>query len=288
MLTIKVLPLHRIIPTHIPSSRNKFRTTMVGTAQPKHFVAVHGVGHGSWVYYKLQSRIEAAGYQFSPISLAAAGNNGKKLEEVRSLHDYTEPLLEALAAVPEGQKVILVGHSGGGYPAAYAMEKYPEKIAVAVFLNALMPDSKNRPSYVIEEYLGRTPPENWMDTQFTSYGDPPISALTCGPKFITDSLYNLSPVEDHALGKLSVRPGSLFMEDLSTMEKFSDEKFGSVPRVYVIAAEDKTIPPEFQRWQIENNPVAEVKELKGADHMPMFTQPDALAKCLADIAEKYA
>lgn len=95
-------------------------------------------------------------------------------------------------------------------------------------------------------------------------------------------------VQDHALGQLSVRPGSLFMEDLMTMEKFSDEKFGSVPRVYVIAAEDKTIPPEFQRWQIENNPVAEVKEIKGADHMPMFTQPDALAKCLAEIAEKYA
>lgn len=80
----------------------------------------------------------------------------------------------------------------------------------------------------------------------------------------------------------------MFMEDLATLDKFSDEKFGSVPRVYVIAAEDKTIPPDFQRWLIENNPVKEVKEIKGADHMPMFTQPDALAKALVEVAEKYA
>ncbi|KAG8384438.1 hypothetical protein BUALT_Bualt04G0117900 [Buddleja alternifolia] len=255
---------------------------------PQHFVAVHGVGHGAWVYYKLKPRIEAAGHRFTPISLAAAGNSPKKLEEVRSLHDYTVPLLEVLAEVPEDEKVILIGHSGGGYAAAFGMEKYPEKIKVAVFLNALMPDSKNKPSYVIDEYLARTPPEAWMDTQFPSYGEPPITALVVGPKFISESLYNLSPIEDIALGHLSVRPGSLFMEDLATMDKFSDEKFGSVPRVYVISAEDKTIPPDYQRWMIENNPVEEVKEIKGADHMPMFTQPDALCKCMVEIAEKYA
>ncbi|KAL0322002.1 UNVERIFIED_CONTAM: Polyneuridine-aldehyde esterase [Sesamum calycinum] len=124
---------------------------MAAAPKSKHFVAVHGVGHGAWVYYKLKPRVEAAGYQFTPVSLAAAGNNGKKLEEVRSLHDYTTPLLEVLAAVPEGEKVILIGHSGGGYAAAYGMEKCSEKISVAVFLNALMPDTKNKPSFVIDE-----------------------------------------------------------------------------------------------------------------------------------------
>lgn len=156
MITIKLpLPLHNIATRRnciaTLTHNNNFRTKMAAAAEPKHFVAVHGVGHGAWVYYKLKPRIEAAGYRFTPISLAAAGNSGKKLEEVRSLHDYTTPLLEALAAVPDGEKVILIGHSGGGFAAAYAMEKYPEKISVAVFLNALMPDSKNRPSYVIEE-----------------------------------------------------------------------------------------------------------------------------------------
>lgn len=72
------------------------------------------------------------------------------------------------------------------------------------------------------------------------------------------------------------------------LENFTDEGFGSIPRVYVIAGDDKTIPPDFQRWMIENNPVKEVKEIKGTDHMPMFTKPDELCQCLLEIAKKHA
>nr|AAU95203.1 protein S [Catharanthus roseus] len=254
----------------------------------KHFVTVHGVGHGAWVYYKLKPRIEAAGHRCTAVNLAASGINEKKLEEVRSSIDYAAPLLEVLDSVPENEKVILVGHSGGGMTAAVGMEKFPNKISLAVFLNAIMPDTENRPSYVLEEYTAKTPPEAWKDCQFSAYGDPPITSLVCGPEFISSTLYHLSPIEDHALGKILVRPGSLFIEDLLKAEKFTEEGFGSVPRVYVIAAEDKTIPPEFQRWMIENNPVKEVKEIKGADHMPMFSKPDELSQCLLDIAKKHA
>lgn len=150
MICTRFPTLHRASKC-IAFAQKKGVFNMVGEVQPKQFLAIHGVGHGAWVYYKVKPRMEALGYKFSPISLAAAGNSPKKLEEVRSLHDYTTPLLEALAAVPEGEKAVLIGHSGGGYAAAYAMEQYPEKIAVAVFLNALMPDTKNRPSFVIDE-----------------------------------------------------------------------------------------------------------------------------------------
>ncbi|CDP02456.1 unnamed protein product [Coffea canephora] len=258
--------------------------------QPKHFVAVHGVGHGAWVYYKLKPRIEAAGHRFTPVDLAGAGRNEKKLEEIRTMVDYTRPLLEVLASIPENEKVILIGHSGGGMAAAVGLEKYPNKVSVGVFLNAIMPDAKNRPSYVFEEYTARTPIEKWLDTKFFPYGDPPIMALLCGPEFISNSLYNRSPKEDQALGKLLVRPGSLFMEDLLQTEKlFTEERFGSVPQAYVIASDDKTITADFQRWMIQNNPcVKEVKEIKGADHMPMFTKPDELCQCLLEIAKTYA
>ncbi|KAL2522852.1 Methylesterase 1 [Forsythia ovata] len=214
---------------------------MGGIMQQKHFVATHGVGHGSWVYYKLKPRLEAAGHRFTPVDLAASGVNEKKLEEVLSLDEYTTPLLEVLASIPKNEKVVLIGHSGGGMAAAVGMEKYPEKIAVAVFLNAIMPDSKNRPSS-----------------------------------------------QDQALGTLLMRPGSLFIEDLLKADNFTDEKFGSVPRVFVVATEDKVIPPEFQRWMIENNPVKEVKEIKGSDHMPMFSKPDELCQCLVEIAQTHA
>ncbi|KAM7516577.1 hypothetical protein LguiA_006160 [Lonicera macranthoides] len=259
------------------------------TKEQKHFVLVHGVCHGAWVYYKVKPRVEAAGHRFTAVNMAAAGVNEKKLEEVPSLYEYTKPLLDVLAAIPENEKVILVGHSGGGMSAALGMEKYPEKISVGVFLNAIMPDTTNSPSFVLEKYSGGTPVDAWKDSQFGQFGtDPPITSVTVGPKFLADTLYTLCPVEDLTLATLLVRPGSLFIEDLLKADKFTDKGLGSVPRVYIVCDEDKTIPVEFQRWMIENYPVTEVKEIVGADHMPMFSKPDELSKCLVEIADKYA
>ncbi|XP_022858339.1 uncharacterized protein LOC111379230 [Olea europaea var. sylvestris] len=49
--------------------------------QKAHSVAVHGIGHGAWVCYKLKPRIEASGIRFMALILAAAGFNEKKVEE---------------------------------------------------------------------------------------------------------------------------------------------------------------------------------------------------------------
>ncbi|KAL0441879.1 UNVERIFIED_CONTAM: putative methylesterase 19 [Sesamum radiatum] len=216
---------------------------MAAAAKPKHFVAVHGVGHGAWVYYKLKPRIEAAGYQFTPsawrLQVTLRGF-GLCMTTPSRCRRFWRPFRREGYTHWAQRRWICSCLRHGEVPKRF------------VFECAYVPISLTR------YYLARTPIEAWMDTQFPTYGDPPITALVVGPKFISESLYNLSPLEDQALGHLSVRP-----------------------------AEDKTIPPSFQKWQIENNPVVEVKEIKGADHMPMFTQPDALCKCLVEIAEKH-
>lgn len=90
--------------------------------------------------------------------------------------------------------------------------------------------------------------------------------------------------QDVALANMLLRPSSLFKEDLSKMSPFSEEGYGSVRRVYIVCPEDKTIPINFQRWQIEKIGVAQVKEIENADHMPMFSKPYQLSEYLLDIA----
>lgn len=119
--------------------------------QHTHFVLVHGACHGAWCWYKLQPLLEAAGHRVTALDMAASGINSRTLHEVRTLDDYSQPLLELLETVPPGEKVVLVGHSLGGMNLGLAMDKYPHKIAVAVFVAAYMPDSVHRPSYVIEQ-----------------------------------------------------------------------------------------------------------------------------------------
>ncbi|XP_055826410.1 salicylic acid-binding protein 2 [Solanum dulcamara] len=139
------------------------------------------------------------------------------------------------------------------------------------------------------KYNERTPAENWLDTQFLPYGSPeePLTSMFFGPKFLAYKLYQLCSPEDVALASSLVRPSSLFLDDLSKTKYFTDEGYGSVKRVYVVCTEDKGIPEEFQRWQIDNISVTEAKEIKGADHTAMLCMPKQLCATLLEIAHKY-
>ncbi|KAK6793651.1 hypothetical protein RDI58_007104 [Solanum bulbocastanum] len=257
--------------------------------QGKHFVLVHGACHGGWSWHKLKPLLEGAGHKVTALDLAASGIDLRKIQQLHTLHDYTLPLMELMESLPQEEKVILVGHSLGGMNLGLAMEKYPKKIYVAVFLAAFMPDYIHMSSYVLNQYYERTPAENWLDTQFLPYGtlEEPLTSMFFGPKFLAHKLYQLCSPEDVALASSLVRPSSLFLEDLSKEKYLSDEGYGSVKRVYIVCTEDKGIPQEFQQWQIDNIGVTEAMEIKGADHMAMLCMPKQLCDTLLEIAHKY-
>jgi pimeloyl-ACP methyl ester carboxylesterase len=95
----------------------------------KHIVLVHGACLGGWSWFKV----------------------APALREVPTFRDYTGPLLELLASLPDGDRVVLVGHSLGGLSVALAAETFPDKVAAVVFLCAFMPDCAARPSHVLEK-----------------------------------------------------------------------------------------------------------------------------------------
>ncbi|XP_048232268.1 methylesterase 1 isoform X2 [Ricinus communis] len=235
----------------------------------KHFVLVHGACHGAWCWYKLKPLLESSGHQVTALDMAASGIHMKAIQEVQTLHAYTEPLLDFLAKLPRNEKVILVGHSLGGFNLAVATDQFPEKIAVAVYLTAFMPDTDHRPSFVLDEYNRRTPSEAWLDTQFSPYSTSlqHLTTMLFGQFMLSNKLYQLSPTE---------------------AKNYSTEGYGSVTRVYVLCDEDKAITEEFQNWMITNYPAQEVIKIEGADHMPMFSKPKELCHYLSMIAQKYA
>lgn len=119
----------------------------------KRFVIAHNAFHGAWLWDQFKPLLEAAGHEVTTFDLAASGDDSRDIDEICSVDAYTEPLLDVMGRVPEGEKVILVGHSFGTVNAAIAMDKYPEKVAVAVFLNGLVPDTTNKPSYVLDKVM---------------------------------------------------------------------------------------------------------------------------------------
>ncbi|XP_057530701.1 salicylic acid-binding protein 2-like [Amaranthus tricolor] len=219
--------------------------------------------------------------------MAASGINLKNINQLQTLRDYSEPLIQFMSSLPDDQKVVLVGHSLGGMNIALAMEMFPHKIHVAVFLAAFMPDSTNTPSFIFDQFGASMAAEDdyWLDTEFKSSGDPKetLTTMFFGSRFLI-KLYRLSSPQDYELAMTLRRPSSLFQNDLWRPEtKLSKERYGSVRRVYVISDQDEAIPPHFQRWMIQNANVKEVFQLRNSDHMAMLCQPKQLSNYLLHI-----
>lgn len=63
--------------------------------------------------------------------------------------------LEFMAALPPDDTVVLVGHSMGGISISVAMEMFPQKISVAIFVTAFMPAPHlNVPTIILEVING--------------------------------------------------------------------------------------------------------------------------------------
>ncbi|XP_058072891.1 methyl jasmonate esterase 1-like isoform X2 [Magnolia sinica] len=117
-----------------------------------------------------------------------------------------------------------------------------------------------------------------------------VSAAVFVTAFMPDSSNRLSFVldKDMTLATTLLRATPLPREEQSNAPILSEERYGSVSRVYIMCDEDICITYNFQRWMIENDPVKEVKVINGSDHMPMFSKPQELCLCLLKIAETYS
>jgi len=107
--------------------------------KPKHFVLVHGACLGAWSWYKLIPPLKSYGHNVTAIDLAASGINPVRVNEVRTISDYSKPLIDFMESIPSTAKVILVGHSLGGLAISQAMELFPQKVSLAIFVSAVMP-----------------------------------------------------------------------------------------------------------------------------------------------------
>lgn len=246
----------------------------------KHFVLVHGIGHGGWCWYKITASLEEVGHTVTPLDLASNGNNKIVADNVTDVAQFVQPLTDFLSNY--AGKVILVGHSLGGSAISYAMEAYPDKIEKAVFLAALMPLNGHTfvPTKAVEAginlILNRA-----LIFNFGNMGLIPTSTsinLELAPAYV----YNRSPPEDvylaySCLNAIPFRPTFNILS-------LTEARYGSVPRFYVKTTDDNIIPPEIQESFIRENPPENVFTVPESDHSPFFSQPTALVNILMSIA----
>ncbi|XP_030529648.1 methyl jasmonate esterase 1-like [Rhodamnia argentea] len=257
------------------------------TGRVKHFVLVHGACHGAWCWYRVATVLESSGHKVTALDMAASGVHPKQAKELNSILEYVEPLFEFLEGLPREEKVILVGHSMGGLVLSMAMERFPEKVAVAVFAAAFMPGPELSFRSIGEEHARRL--EYRMDSAyaFDDGREQPPTSLLFGYDLLSSKMYQLSPPEDLTLASYLVRPLRMYPDQakMEEMVAVTKGKYGTVRRVYIVCDQDLILTEDLQRWMVEMNPPDEVKVISASDHMVMFSKPLELCDALGEIAE---
>ncbi|KAK4338789.1 hypothetical protein RND71_040251 [Anisodus tanguticus] len=268
-----------------------------------HFVLVHGGGFGAWCWYKTIALLEEAGFKVTAVDLTGSGVHSFDTNSITSLSQYTKPLTDFLEKLADGEKVILVGHAFGGTCISFAMELYPSKVSKAVFVAATMLTSGQSALDIFSEKIFTHLPilffllvlsvnpcemksnDLMRKSQIFVYAngnDKPPTAIDLDKSLLKELLFNHSPAKDVALASVSMRPipFSPVLENLS----LSDINFGSIRRFYIETTEDNAIPIALQQSMISQNPPERVFHLKGADHSPFFSKPQALHRILVEIS----
>ncbi|RWW27643.1 hypothetical protein GW17_00007916 [Ensete ventricosum] len=104
---------------------------------------------------------------------------------------------------------------------------------------------------------------------------------------VTQSLVGSRGVEeregDIALAAVSMRPIPLapIMEKLS----LTPENYGTARRFFIQTLDDHMLSPDVQEKLVRENPPHGIYKIKGSDHCPFFSRPQALNKILLEIAQ---
>ncbi|KAK3039828.1 hypothetical protein RJ639_027141 [Escallonia herrerae] len=251
--------------------------------ESKHFVLVHGGGFGAWCWYKSIALLEETGFEADAVDLTGCGINSYDANNITSLAQYTKPLVDFLEKLEDGKKVILVGHDIGGTCVSYVMELFPSKVSKAIFIAATMPTSGQS---TLDTFSQQTSSNDLMQqAQIFSYAkgkDHAPTAFSLDKALLRDLLFNQSPAKDVALASVSMRP--IPFAPVTEKLFLSHANFGSIPRFYIKTEEDFAISLSHQEAMIKSSPPQRVLQLKGSDHSPFFSRPQALHRLLVELS----
>ncbi|XP_023756215.1 putative methylesterase 11, chloroplastic [Lactuca sativa] len=252
--------------------------------ETSHIVLVHGGGFGAWCWYKTMALLQECKFKVTTIDSSGCGIDLFDANDIKSLSQYVKPLTDFLEKIEDGEKVILAGHDFGGACISYAMELFPNKVAKAIFIAASMLKSGQS---TLDMFSHK---ENTNDLTrqaqkflYANGNNQPPTAIDLDKSLLKDLLFNQSTTKDVALASVSMRPIPFapVLEKLS----LSDSNYGSVRRFYIQTLEDNAIPISLQQLMINESPPEKVFRLKGSDHCPFFSKPQALHKLLVEIAK---
>jgi pimeloyl-ACP methyl ester carboxylesterase len=229
-------------------------------------VLVHGAMHGAWCWECVIPLLESAGQRVIAIDLPGSDGHMPPSEVTAAAYgEAVTTVLERLA-----HPALLVGHSMGGLPISLAAEASPLRVSALVYLCAAVPrdgqtlsDTSSDDAVVAEVRSD--------DNGATFYFDDAYARRV----FFGDCMQHAS----QGMRRLRSQP----LRPLHERVRLSPERFGRVPKHYVMTLRDEVIRPERQERHAAALGTPALHRLD-CGHSPFYSHPQELAALLCTLA----
>ena len=229
---------------------------------------VHGGWCSSWVWELLLPELQVA---TKVIDLPGHAADGRRMWSV-TLNDYADAVIDVANSI-DG-RVILVGHSSGGFVISAAAGKNPSAFDELVYLAAMVPINGER--------LMQLALKNASPVMNSGIRPNPLRGFISLHQSVShDALYHdcSEEIETRASSRSEAEPLRPGIAKLKLSNGFY-----SLPKSYILCTEDNAIPPESQRSMASRSDVPIKFELN-TGHMPMYAAPKQLATILTAYAK---
>ncbi|MGI9421607.1 MAG: alpha/beta fold hydrolase [Hyphomicrobiaceae bacterium] len=230
-----------------------------------HYVLVHGAWEAAWSWDETRQVLERQGHKVTAIDLPGTAANQRAIAQV-TMDSYVQAVADVIR--PLDRQVTMVGHSLAGAVISQVAELMPEKIERLIYAAGFLlkdsdsaieamqrdPDGEFLPELVFSEDQSSVTaaPNVWRDKAFHDVDEAKIA--------------NVLPLVDRAQST----------EPFAAKVSLSEQRFGSVPKLYIRTSLDKMVSPKLQDVMLGNWNVDEVHFLQSG-HFPTLSMPEELA-----------
>lgn len=239
----------------------------LGVGKP--IVLLHGLGLNHTIWQNIAGLYKEQAQFILP---DLRGHGGSQLGAANeTIEQYAEDIRELLDKL-KLEKVLLGGHSMGGYVALAFAEKYPERLASLVMIASNAgPDSDARKAQRLQEV------ENIKATGTSEFAET-LSLKLSDRSFVQATSREMISQTDpdglcNAIVAISRRPDRLHV--LAELK---------APFLVAAGAEDLIVPQAAARMMAHANPQAKFVVVPEVGHMPMLAAPRALGALLIVMA----
>lgn len=243
------------------------------------FLLLHGAWAGRWVWDLVGPQLIAAGH--TVVAPDLPGRAPWTADNGVTVHDMADHAFATIAGL-EGPWIV-VGHSGGGIIATMAAERLaaqqPGSAAGLVYLAGMMlPSGMGFPEACT--IAGAPPPQG-----IEPFLQPTSDGLgTWVPPQAAEQIF-FQCADPAAARVAAARINAQRNTSWMIAPHWTAERAGTVPRLYIEALQDRSVPIAVQRTMQRLVPGAEIATID-TDHAPQLSCPDQVATILLDYARR--